>query len=110
MKYIVSFVLLAFSIAIVMTSIFTEKTTLSEDAHPAVAFLLFWFLIIWLAMMEGGQGALVGLQPVDKALYASSHPRSLMNTALAHKGDNMERFIVGRQFLVVLVIFLVNMS
>ena len=29
---------------------------------------------------------------------------------LAHKGDNMERFIVGRQFLVVLVINLCGAS
>ena len=28
---------------------------------------------------------------------------------LAHKGDNMERFIVGRQFLVVLVITVINL-
>ena len=77
--------------------------------HPAAAFFIFWFLIIWLAMMERGQGALIGLQPVDKALYAETHPRKLKNTTLVHKGDNMERFIVGRQFLVVLVIFLINM-
>merc|ERR1712110_585600 len=74
-----------------------------------MGFLFFWFLIIWLAMMEGGQGCLVGLQPVEKNSYEVTHPRSLMNTKLAHKGDNMERFIVGRQFLVVLVIFLINM-
>ena len=59
--------------------------------------------------MEGGQGALVGLQPIDKTLYAESHPQALRCTKLAHTGNNMERFIVGRQFLVVLVLFITNM-
>jgi len=59
--------------------------------------------------MEGGQGALVGLQPVDKTRYAESHPRALLCTKLAHKGDNLERFILGRQFLVVLVVFVTNL-
>jgi len=110
-KYLYSCGLLIFSVAVVMAAIFTKQTggTADRGIPPVVAFFLFWFLIIWLAMMEGGQGALVGLQPIDKALYAESHPRALKNTTLAHKGDNMERFIVGRQFLVVLVVFLTNM-
>jgi hypothetical protein len=29
-------------------------------------------------MMEGGQGCLVGLQPVDKELYRESHPVTLV--------------------------------
>ena len=110
-KYLYSVALLLFSVTIVMTAIFTEQTNATDDMNvpPGVAFVVFWFLIVWLAMMEGGQGALVGLQPIDKALYAESHPRALQNTQLSHKGDNMERFIVGRQFLVVLVVFVTNM-
>ena len=60
-------------------------------------------------VMEGGQGDLVGLQHIGKEQYAESHPYTLKNTQLAHEGDNMERFIVGRQFLTFLVIFLSNM-
>jgi hypothetical protein len=104
-------VLLAFSVAVVMATLFKKQNKAYLEPYsipPGGAFVLFWFLIIWLAMMEGGQGALVGLQPVDKALYATSHPRTLRNTKIAHKGDNMERFIIGRQFLVVLVIFIIN--
>ena len=56
--------------------------------------------------MEGGQIALVGLQPVDKVLYANTNPRAFKNTTLVHSGDKMERFIVGHQFWVVLVVFL----
>ena len=110
-KYLYSSALLILSLIIVHAAMFTNQTTATADfgLPPIVAVIIFWFLLVWLAMMEGGQGALVGLQPVDKALYADSHPRSLMNTKLAHKGDNMERFIVGRQYLVVLVITVINL-
>ena len=59
--------------------------------------------------MEGGQGCLVGLQGIEKDLYKDSHSVTLKNTEIAHKGNNMQRFIVGRQFLVVLVVFTINL-
>jgi hypothetical protein len=110
-KYLYSCLLLAFSVVVVMAAIFTKQTkgTGDKGIPPIAAFIIFWFLIIWLAFMEGGQGCLVGLQPIDKALYAESHSRTLKCTTLAHYGDNMERFIVGRQFLVVLVVFVTNL-
>ena len=110
-KYLYSSILLIFSVILVMAAIFSEQTvgTADKGVHPILAFFIFWALILWLAMMEGGQGCLVGLQPIEKALYADSHPKTLKNTSIAHKGDNMERFIVGRQFLVVLVVFVSNL-
>jgi hypothetical protein len=108
-KYIYSFILLLFCVTMVMACIFTSQSTaVSYNIHPVGAFFLFWFLVGWLALIEGGQGCIVGLQPVDKAKYADSHMVSHMVTELAHRGDNLERFIIGRQFLVVLVIFLIN--
>ena len=110
-KYLTSMGLLLFSIVVVMASIVSNQTVATAEMGipPYVAVPVFWFLIVWLATMEGGQGALVGLQPVDKALYEKTHPKAARTTALAHRGDNMERFIVGRQFLVVLVVFVINM-
>jgi hypothetical protein len=110
-KCLYSMSLLIFSIVIVMAAIFSQQTVATDEmgVPTYVAFIIFWLLIVWLAKMEGGQGCLVGLQPIDKVLYSDSHPRTLMCTSLAHKGDNMERFIVGRQFLVVLVVFVTNL-
>ena len=108
-KYVYSTALLLFSIVLVMASIFSQQTKLSSSAPPLVAFFLFWFLLLWLAMIEGGQGCLVGLQPVNKDLYVDTHRVTHKCTTIAHKGDNMERFIVGRQFLVVLIVFTTNM-
>jgi hypothetical protein len=108
-KYICSTALLGFAIAITMSLILTGQTVLSANSHPAIAFCLIWFLLIWLAVMEGGQGCLVGLQGIDTNLYKESHKVTLKNVQVAHKGDNMQRFIVGRQFLVVLVVFITNL-
>ena len=96
----------------VMGCLFKEQSVAAEypyNIHPAGAFIIFWFLIFWLAMMEGGQGCIVGLQLVDKALYQETHKITYKNTKLVHNGDNLERFLVGRQVLVVLVVFLINM-
>ena len=119
-KFTYSVALLLFSIVIVCAAILQQSDTEQQDNdedkgfwaslqfHSGLSLALFWFLIFWLAMMEGGQGCLVGLQPIDPQLYQDTHPRSYRNTQLAHQGDNMERFIVGRQFLVVLVMFVSN--
>ena len=109
-QYAYSLALLVFSVTVVMAAMFTDQTKMTDEGMPPIAaFFIFWFLIIWLATMEGGQGALVGLQPIDKTLFMNSHPISFKNTSVAHFESNMERFIVGRQFLVVLVVFVINL-
>ena len=109
-KYFYSTILLIFSVVIVISLIFTEQTQLAQVGHPIVAFVLIWFLLIWLGTMEGGQASLVGLRSVNRDLYKESHPIAFKSTYIAHRGDNMEKFIIGRQFLVVLVVFLTNLS
>jgi len=110
LKHLFSLSLLGFSITIVTVAIFLEKTRFGDLFSPVVTFVMFVLLICWLALMEGGQGCLVGLQPIDRQLYRTTHSLSRKNTAVAHKGDNMERYIVGRQFLVVLVVFAINLA
>lgn len=109
-KYVYSTVLWVGSIVLVTASILHQQTTATAELglNPWIAVIAFWFLIAWLSMMEGGQGCLVGLQPIDKESYRTSHPCTYQNTLLAHRGKNLERFIVGRQFLVVLVVFVSN--
>lgn len=80
----------------------------SQNSHRTY-FQASSLLHIYLFQIEGGQGALVGLQSVPSYEIANEHPISAKCTDLAHKGDNMERFIVGRQFLVVLIVFVTNM-
>jgi len=109
-KYAYSSALLVFCIVVVTSAIFTYQTTATGEfgIHPAVAFVVFWLLLFWLALMEGGLNCLVGLHPVDRALYALSHPKTARCAARAHAGDNMERFIVGRQFMDLGVVFVTS--
>lgn len=109
-KYAYSTLLMIFCVILVMACIVTGQSKAAlYNIHPALAIILFWLLIGWLAIMEGGQGCLVGLKPMDKNAYKDTHNLSFRCCKIAHKGVNLERFIVGRQFLVVLVIFLINM-
>ena len=110
-KYLLSMALLLFGIVVVMASIFAEQTvaTAEMNVNRWIACVIFWLLVGWLAVMEGGQAALVGLQPVSPEYYKTTHTKTAWTTRVAHRGNNMERFIVGRQFLVVLVLFCMNM-
>lgn len=109
-KCVYSSALLLFSIALIMATIFDRGTQIASDVHPALAYIVIWAAIIWLSMVEGGQGALVGLPPVDKKLYETSHRITHKCTSRAHKGDNLDRYLIGRQFLVVLIVFVTNLS
>ena len=46
--------------------------------------------------------------PVAKDKYRTTHRIAYTCTSVVHKDRSLDRFIVGRQFLVVLIIFLVN--
>ncbi|CAK0899394.1 unnamed protein product [Prorocentrum cordatum] len=109
-KSVYSMCLLLFSVVIVMALIYTGDTKLSRDGHPVVAYVVIWVATMWLAVVEGGQASLVGLPPVQPDLYKDSHPITHRITALAHKGDNLNRYLIGRQFLVVLIVFVTNLS
>ena len=105
-----STILLIFSVVIVSGLVFTRQTTLSNDVHPALAFVVLWVAVIWLSVVEGGQASFVGLAPVKLSLYKESHPIAYQCGAIVHKGDNLDRYLLGRQFMVVLIVFMVNYS
>jgi len=109
-KSVYSMALLIFSVVCIMALIGLEQTKLSEESHPVAAYFLIWIAILWLTMVEGGQASLVGLAPVNRELYKDSHPIAYKCSALGHKGDNLDRYLLGRQFMVVLVVFCVNIS
>ena len=100
-----STILLIFSTVIVMGLIFTGQTKVSNEVHPALAFCVIWIAIIWLSMVEGGQASLVGLPPVDMNLYKDSHPTAHKIMAVVNTGDNIDRYLMGRQFMVLALVF-----
>ncbi len=109
-QFFISLTLLGACVSLCTAGIIAKQTPVAAFANPVIALVLMWVLILWLGILEGGQGCLVGLQPVNPNEYQASHPYTYESTQLAHKGGNLNRFIVGRQFLVVLVVFLLNMA
>jgi len=109
-KNLYSCILLAFSIAAIHGLIFTEQTGLSSTAGAIPAVVLLWVGIFWLAMIEGGQASHVGLAPIDEELFKESHPTTYQITHFCNKGDNLDRYLLGRQFGVIFVVFCINLS
>lgn len=108
-KYSYSLVLLTFCLSMILAGIMANETPVAMETRPLVAVVAMCLLIFWLGILEGGQGSLVGLQPIDPEAYRESHPSAYQCTTMVYKGDNLNRFIVGRQFLVVLVVFCMNL-
>jgi len=108
-KSVFSTVLLALSVVIAMALMGTRQTQISQSLHPGFTILLFWFVLVWMAAMEGAQASLVRLAPIKKSRYGNSHPFAYVSTSYIHKEGNLERFIVGRQFLLVLAVFVTNL-
>jgi hypothetical protein len=92
-----------------MSLLFSGRIAGSEVRLGFPILLAFFLLLATLGAMEGGQGALVGIQPIEKALYAESHPVAHHGSTVLSIPGNMERFIVGRQLLVVLTVFSINL-
>lgn len=96
-KYAISTFL--FAVCVLVSMALTENP---------VRIILIWVLIGYLAALEGGQVAMVSLASVPSASYKRSHPRTARCMAVVEKQSVMEQYIMGRQFLVVIVIFLLN--
>mmetsp|Transcript_1951 Transcript_1951/g.2196 ORF Transcript_1951/g.2196 Transcript_1951/m.2196 type:complete len:532 (+) Transcript_1951:125-1720(+) len=102
--------LLIFSAICIHGLMLTNQTGLSKDGNSYGTIFLFWAAIIWLAMIEGGQASHVGLAPVGQELYKESHPVSYKIAEHCNKGANLDRYLLGRQFGVIFVVFCVNLS
>jgi len=107
-KEIYSTCLLIFCSIIVLTVIFQENSTLSQF-NAWVAFFIFFISLYWLSMDEGGQASLVGLPPVDMELYHESHPTTHKIMTVINRGDTIDRYLMGRQFMVLALVFVENL-
>jgi hypothetical protein len=109
-KYIYSSILLIWCGVLIIGLVLTEQTELAHLTHPVVAFFFLLVSICWLTMVEGGQGAIVGLGPVDGDLYKQTHRVVYVCTTTVHKGDNLDRYLLGRQFMVIVIVFTVELA
>lgn len=78
----------------------------ADNTHIAINLTLVTLFIFWIALLEGAQVSIVGLSTVDIETFKGTHPQSYEVCKIVHAGANVERFIVGRQFLILFVVFL----
>lgn len=103
-KYCVSTVLTFGAISFVVYGIFIRKAPLS--GHPAMHYAILAFVLTLLAYLEGLQVAILALETTDGNAWKETHPRAYALHKLVTTGHNVQRFLVGRQFYVVFVVFL----
>ena len=108
-KQFYSTCLVIFSIVIVTAVMFDNNTKVARDSHPVVALVTMWLGILWMSMVEGGQCSMVGLPPIDRELYRESHKITYQICSLGHKGDNLDRYLMGRQFMVIFINFTISL-
>lgn len=111
-KTFVSGALLVFCLVLLMTAMFTHQTRATSPAyqwHPVEACVLFWIVMAWLAVIEGGLNCQVGLRHLPTLWYQSTHPLAFRATQLcAQRPHNLERFIVGRQYMDLSMVFCIS--
>jgi len=104
-RYIFATILTIISIGLICYSIGAGLAAM--PGHPIILYILLAFDIVLLAYLEGLQIAILALERTScetfiqrKRAYASQ------TLAMRYNGHNVQRFLVGRQFFVVFVVFL----
>lgn len=90
------------------TNDFDDEPTYSSAGTVALNIILFTVLMFWVAILEGAQGSIVGLSSVDIESFKDTHKQAYAVCKLCHKGTNLERFIIGRQFILLFVVFVIS--
>jgi hypothetical protein len=103
-KYVWSTVVSIGSVVIIMYGIARGESVLPVPV--AVSFILFFATMVGLFFLEGLMIAIVGTQYWDKETWRTVYPNTYRVHELVNRPDNVKRFIIGRQFFTVLVVFL----
>mmetsp|Transcript_6406 Transcript_6406/g.12304 ORF Transcript_6406/g.12304 Transcript_6406/m.12304 type:complete len:493 (+) Transcript_6406:47-1525(+) len=111
LKYFVSFCVLGMYFTYLMYGIWTGEALLSQSGVPGVVvFIVFSCCILFLALLEGLQVGILVRENKDpeENNYPETHPRATALMKRATHEKNVRRFLIGRQFFVIFVVFLIN--
>lgn len=75
--------------------------------HPALNFFLLIGALILLAYVEALHYACVAVEKWDMKQYEEKYPRAVKCQALVNTPEKVKKFLVGRQFFVIFVVFLI---
>jgi len=104
-RYVFSFALLVFSSVVTFYAILEQKTGFWKAVPGWAALIIFFIVLFLLGVMEGLQIALIELKRQHPDTYRHTHPLAYKLGKLACEGDNIERFLMGRQVSVVCLVF-----
>jgi hypothetical protein len=110
-KYLLSFSVLSTYFLLLMYGIWTGEALLSQSGVMGpIVFLIFACCILFLALLEGLQVGILVRENKDpeENNYAVTHPRAYALMKRATHLKNVRRFLIGRQFFVIFVVFLIN--
>jgi len=105
LRFVFSFCLLIFSGVVTCYAIWAQKTSMWKAVPGWVSLIIFIAVLFLLGIMEGLQIALVELKRQEPESYKNSHPKAYRLGQYAMQGDNVERFLMGRQVFVVCCVF-----
>nr|AOW69275.1 silicon transporter [Ochromonas distigma] len=106
LKFTVSFVVLMTYCSYIMWGIWTGQAILPVPF--IVVFIIYCCCICFLSYLEGSQVAILVAEEYDLKKYEQSHPRAYALMVRAKTEKNVRRYLIGRQFLVIFVVFLIN--
>jgi len=104
-RFIFSLALLVFSGVVTCYSIIEQKTGMWKEVPGWASLLIFIFCLWLLGVMEGLQIALVELKRQNPDTYKDQYPTAYKLGQMASQGDNIEKFLMGRQVFVVCLVF-----
>jgi len=73
---------------------------------PVVHYIIFIFCVILLAYLEGLQVAILALEGMSSDAFSEHYPRAAQLHDKVNEGKNVRRFLIGRQFFVIFVVYL----
>lgn len=76
------------------------------ELHPVGNYILLFICLILLAYVEALHYSVVAIEKWDMSLYAEKFPRAVKCHKLVDTPEKVKKFLVGRQFFVLFVVFL----
>lgn len=92
-------------IIVVFTGVSLQYCVL--QVHPVVLFLLLFLALTLLAYVEALHYSVIAIEKWDMEQYKDKYPRAYKCWLLANNPQRVQKFIVGRQFYVIFVVFLI---
>lgn len=74
---------------------------------PAINFVILFICVVLLAYVEALHYACVAVEKWDMEKYADQYPRAVKCHALVDTPQKVKKFLVGRQFFVIFIVFFI---